>query len=599
MAILFQVADKPSWVRVAPDLIPPSNIKEHLRALRIELEKPETTGARKIELMRSIWQTQLLAIRDNDDEKLNKILKWRESFESIRAIDLLALKRQRVPLYEYLFFNKKWALGPIKKEDLKSWEEFLVNFGANKYMKDSVGAGDILPDDVSSIEVNGKKAERKNIAWRPGYYAQEWNKWIYRPIYDGDIVKIISISIPDKEQAQRNKEVEEIFFKQRVMEDILENMRTGKDPRKELDYLSDAEYQEALTYVEQIKKERAERVARMPKAKTESEFLKNYGEYLDSVCAQFQVPQEVMMAIFRKETSGFSSTATNGDTGAHGLWQVVLSTWLEIQNKTLPRYGINGKILNRNDIKDQILAATCYIRERTDTRGGSIEAGIMWYFGVSSANFDDAKQKNPSVYAIMQSNGLSWPEWFEKAYIIWLGLSPGNIPSAYNTAWKNQLPKEEYDTTGLPFWLNPEITYESGDKVTWCGFTARENGENFWAIFPPIYNSSQALTRYSNDTSVRTNNPTTALSTAKESGANVLDIIFENSKWSDKGHRACGIIAKDGNCYVYDPYFAFGRSDMRTAIPYDRYMTAMIEGEWKTLVWIGFHTSDHKALKHS
>lgn len=103
------------------------------------------------------------------------------------------------------------------------------------------------------------------------------------------------------------------------MEDILENMRTGKDPRKELDYLSDAEYQEALTYVEQIKKERAERVARMPKAKTESEFLKNYGEYLDSVCAQFQVPQEVMMAIFRKETSGFSSTATNGDTGAHGL----------------------------------------------------------------------------------------------------------------------------------------------------------------------------------------------------------------------------------------------------------------------------------------
>ena len=103
------------------------------------------------------------------------------------------------------------------------------------------------------------------------------------------------------------------------MEDILENMRIGKDPRKELDYISDTEYQEALNYAEQIKKERAERIARMPKAKTESEFLKNYGEYLDSVCAQFRVPQEVMMAIFRKETSGFSSTATNGDSGAHGI----------------------------------------------------------------------------------------------------------------------------------------------------------------------------------------------------------------------------------------------------------------------------------------
>lgn len=50
------------------------------------------------------------------------------------------------------------------------------------------------------------------------------------------------------------------------------------------------------------------------------------------------------------------------------------------------------------------------------------------------------------------------------------------------------------------------------------------------------------------------------------------------------GHRACAIIAKDGNCYVYDPYFALGRSDMRTAIPYDKYMTAMIQGEGKTLV---------------
>lgn len=599
MAIFFQVAEKSPWMRNDGESPLPSNTRERLRVLRTELEKPETTELRRKELMRSIWQTQLLALRDGDDERLNKILKWRESFESIRAVDLLSLKRQGVSLYEYLFFNKKWSLGPIKKEDLKSWEEFLVNFGANKYMKDSIGAGDILPDDVSSIEVNGKKAERKNIAWRPGYYAQEWKKWIYRPIYDGDTVKIISISVPDNEQAKRNKETEETFFKQRVMEDILENMRTGKDPRKELDYLSDTEYQEALNYAEQIKKERAERAARMPKAKTESEFLKNYGEYLDSVCAQFRVPQEVMMAIFRKETIGFSSTVANESSGAHGIWQVIPSTWLDIQNKILPSYGVNGKMLDRNDIKDQILAATCYIRDRADTRGGSIEWGIMGYFGVSSANYSTAKEQNSAVYKVMQSNGLSWPDGFEKAYIIWLGLSLGNIPSAYNTAWKDQLPKEEYDTTGLPFWLSAKITYENGKEVTWCGMIARENGENFWATFPPIYNSSQALTRYSNDTSIRTNNPTTALSTAKESGANVLDIVFENSKWSAMGHRACGIIGKDGNCYVYDPYFALGRSDMRTAIPYDRYMTAMIQGEGKTLVWLGLHTSDHKSLRKS
>ncbi len=599
MPLFFQIAEKPSWTIIPPENPLPSGTKERLSILRKELEKPETTEGRKKELMRSIGQTQLLALREGDDEKARNILKWRETFESIRTIDLLSLRKQGILLYEYLLFNKKWTLGPIKKEDLKSGEEFWVNFGVNKYMKDSVGAGDILPDEVSSIEVNGKKAERKNIAWRPGYYAMEWKKWIYRPIYDGDTIKIISTWVVDPEQAKRNKEVAEVFIKQRAMEDILESMRLGKDPRKELEYLSNDEYTEALQYAEQIKKEQAERVLRMPKAKTESDFLKNYGEYLDSVCAQFRVPQEVMMAIFRKETIGFSSTAANGSTGAHGIWQVMPKTWLEIQDKTLPRYGVNGKMLDRNNIKDQILAATCYIRDRADIRGGSIEWGIMWYFGVSSANYSNVKVENPDVYKVMESNGLSWPTWFEKAYIIWLGLSPGNIPSVYNTAWKDQLPKEEYDTTGLPFWLSAKITYENGDKVTWCGMIARENGENFWAIFPPIFNSSQALIRYSNDTSVRTNNPTTALSTAKDSGANILDIVFQNSKWSAMGHRACAIIAKDGNCYVYDPYYALWRSDTRTAVPYDQYMSAMIGGEWKTLVWVGLHTSDHKSLKKS
>ena len=427
----------------------------------------------------------------------------------------------------------------------------------------------------------------------------EWKRWNYRPIYDGDTVKILATGVIDAEQAKKNKEAEDSFFKQRAMEDILESIRLWKDPRKELSYLSNDEYKESFEYADQIKKEREERASRMPKPKNESEFLKNYGEYLDSICAHFKIPQEVMMTLFRKETNNFSSTARNKDTWAHGLGQIVDDTWKEIQDKHLPSYGIHGKILDRNDIKDQILASVCYLRNRTDERGGSIEWWLMGYFWVSWKLFNTAKEQNKWVYKVMQENNLSWPEGFEKAYIIWLGLTPGNIPTTYNNGWKNQLPKEEYDTTGLPFWLSAKITYENGKQVTWCGMTARENGENFWAIFPPIYNSSQALTRYSGDMSVRTNNPTQALSHAKESWANILDIVFENSKWSDKGHRACAIIAKDGNCYVYDPYFALGRSDMRTAIPYDKYMTAMIQGEGKTLVWVWLHTSDHKALKQS
>ena len=601
MAVFFQSDTPTSWRRMAPernierDVSGDTRLK--LAALMEELRRPETTEARKQELMKSVWQTQLMVLGETGDEKVREILKWRSSFEAIRSIDLLSLKRQGIPLYEYLLFKKKW--GPAKKEDLQSNEEFLVNFWDNKYMRDSVGAGDILPAEVSDVEINGKRAQRKNIWWRPWYYAKEWSQWLYRPIYDGDTVKIIHIWPIDTEQIKRNKEVEESFFKQKTMEDILENIRLWKDARKELGYLSDAEYKESLEYAEQIQKERADRALRMPKTKSESEFLKNYGEYLDSICAQLKVPQEVMLAIFRKETNWFNIQATNKDTGAHWIGQIIPSTWAEIQDKTLPKYWIHGKLLDRNDIRDQILAATCYIRDRADVRGGSIEKGIMWYFWVSSANFESAKASNPSVYSLMQANWLSWPEGFEQAYIIWLWLRPGNIPTTYNTDWKIQLPKEEYDPIGLPYGLSAKVTSENWKKITWCGYTARENGDSFWANFPPIYNSSQALTKYSGDTSIRASNPLVALTHAKEAGMNVMDIVFENSRWSEMWHRACGIIAKNGSCYVYDPYFALGRSDTRTAIPYETYMKAMIEGEWKTLVWFWLHTSNHPALKKS
>jgi hypothetical protein len=598
MAIFFQRTEILTPPRESSD-VNKWGTRARLDALLEELKKPETTAQKRKELMKSVNQTQLLLLKEGGNEKVAGVLKWRETFESIRSIDLLSLRRQGVLLYEYLLFNTNGSLSPTKKEDLKAWEEFWVNFWVNKYMKDSVGAGDILPAEVTEVEINGKRAQRKNIWGRPGYYALEWKRWNYRPIYDGDTVKILATGVIDAEQAKKNKETEDSFFKQRAMEDILESIRLWKDPRKELSYLSDDEYKESFEYAEQIKKEREERASRMPKPKNESEFLKNYGEYLDSICAHFKIPQEVMMTLFRKETTNFSSTARNKDTRAHGIGQIVDWTWQEIQNKHLPSYGIHGKILDRNDIKDQILASVCYLRNRTDERGGSIERWLMGYFWVSWELFNTAKEQNKWVYKVMQENNLSWPEGFEKAYIIWLGLTPGNIPTAYNNDWKNQLPKEEYDTTGLPFWLNAKVTYENGDKVTWCGYTARENADNFGATFPPIYNSSQALSRYSGDMSVRTNNPTQALSHAKEAWANVLDIVFENSKWSAMWHRACAIIAKDGNCYVYDPYFALGRSDMRTAIPYDKYMTAMIQGEGKTLVWVWLHTSDHKALKQS
>jgi hypothetical protein len=85
------------------------------------------------------------------------ILKNRKEFDNIRHVDILAMKNAGTPLYEYLLVDKNGGFGPVKSIDLVPTKEFEVNFGSNTYMKSSLGAGDILPPEVSEIEINGKK----------------------------------------------------------------------------------------------------------------------------------------------------------------------------------------------------------------------------------------------------------------------------------------------------------------------------------------------------------------------------------------------------------------------------------------------------------
>jgi hypothetical protein len=565
--------------------------RKNPEAIEKELKDPKTTPERKKELMRSLGQTQIFL-----DEKRQKreILKNRESFEAIRTVDLLALKRSWAPLYEYLLIDNEGGLAPIKQEELKIGKTFQVNFGQNKDMKSSLGAGDILPPEVDFIEVNGKKWERKNIGWRPGYYTNDGKVWKYLPIYDGNTIKIISTTVLTEEQKNRNNSIENTFFQRRIAEDIIRSEKWGKNPRTELQYLSEEEYKNGRLFAEKIKQEQTERNTLMPKMRHEEDFMLYYGQYLDEICQKLDVPQSVMMVIFRKE-SRFRSDVKNGMwSSAYGFGQIIDTTWVEIQNKHLPSQGFENNILDRNNPKDQILASTSYIAALRKSRG-SLEWALMGYFWVSKAGFTEAKEKNPKIYEIMEQNNLNGPEGFEKAYILWLGLN-GVLPSAYDQKWKNQLDKEPSDSSRLPYWLSAKI---SPDGSTWCGFTARMNAEAFRVTFPQIYNSSETLTQYSTDNSVRTNNPTLAISHAKEAGANVIDIAFENSKWSSMWHRACGVQWQDGKWYVYDPYFALGRNDKRTAVPYDTYMQEMISVQKKTLVWIGLHKSQHTALKQN
>ncbi len=125
----------------------------------------------------------------------------------------------------------------------------------------------------------------------------------------------------------------------------------------------------------------AERDARRklsPPTQNEQEFLSTYGSYLDSVCKQVNIPQNVMLALFRKE-SGFNSNAKNPNGTAHGFGQIIDSTWYggkggdqptgeSIEKKLLPKYGFHGIQLDRENPKDQILASVILLASMRDSK---------------------------------------------------------------------------------------------------------------------------------------------------------------------------------------------------------------------------------------
>lgn len=99
--------------------------------------------------------------------------------------------------------------------------KFVVDFGKNDKVNQSVGAGDILPDEVTHVKINGTEAEKK-LDPRPGFYDAQGR---YVPIFDGYSIEVLSskeLSEADKKAAldAHSRRFEEI-----VSDDVADTVR--------------------------------------------------------------------------------------------------------------------------------------------------------------------------------------------------------------------------------------------------------------------------------------------------------------------------------------------------------------------------------------
>ncbi|MDQ1343893.1 MAG: hypothetical protein QG650_613 [Patescibacteria group bacterium] len=67
-------------------------------------------------------------------------------------------------------------------------QKFVVDFGKNDKVNRAVGAGDILPDEVERVKINGTEGTKK-FDPRPGFYDQNGK---YLPIFDGYTIEVLS-----------------------------------------------------------------------------------------------------------------------------------------------------------------------------------------------------------------------------------------------------------------------------------------------------------------------------------------------------------------------------------------------------------------------
>lgn len=349
-----------------------------LQALREKLELLKKTSKKQpeeiVKLQEEIFVQerekvrliQFYALKYKWNDKQKTIIWINENPETVRASDLLFLKKTWADLAKLLLIKKWDATKEVSKDKIEETDEFIVNFWNNQNVNNIIWAGDILGTDIREVEINWVKWFRKSGP-RPGYYTKDWK---YLAVYDDSSIKIL-----------KKSKIEDIDLKE------LEDERVSGENRFEKLRLNDMidwwnftnleEDQKLSKKVEEtrIKREEERKKWESYKWERKENFMKVFGEVLKRESVKYNIPENIVINLIEKESKFNHKIKAPDPSSAYWLWQHIDWTWKQISS--FPEF--TNIDLDRQNPEHQIMATFAYLNHLRDYKSCSIEDAVIYY----------------------------------------------------------------------------------------------------------------------------------------------------------------------------------------------------------------------------
>ena len=329
---VFYKFTESSTVKKSPEDLP-FDTKAELARLKIELASIQDWPERK-KKMRDIARLErfddICEQKHPEKEAISKILKGKTS-ENYLGSDLLTLKKRWIDIIPLVLVPEINPEIQTTKDSIKWGDIFTVNFWVNKSLNASIGAGDILPIEVSTIRINGVEWTRRDTP-RPGYYAGSK----YLPVFDSDKIEIVSRSPLNEEDTRLAQEASEKRWRYMRMEDTIQN-----DDKTMTDLPEDIELQKRIeeykTSSERITKNFKWTIDKV-KATTFRISYNDFSNLAESVGLpndKIEIVKKIMAAIGQHESnSNYWAVGQILPSGSHkwtaaiGRYQIMPKNWV-------------------------------------------------------------------------------------------------------------------------------------------------------------------------------------------------------------------------------------------------------------------------------
>lgn len=520
--------------------------KEEADKLMITLKEKAKNGFQKYARE---WKTA--GFKNN--KEFEKLLSHAASFDNIRAGDILKMKERKENIANFLLTNDEWNEIDLTSTNAESFKNkpLLINFGNNRSINASIGLGDILPYEVKEVEItkpNGEKIIGKlwygNGKWRTRMWYYAGGKYI--PIYNNYTIRIVSTGVWEDDKKTYDTIASNWSKKIRTNEMITLRDMVGE---KYKESFPDEEDKKLFEKVEEEEKNRESRRARTHETYWaelwKERFIQLFWKYLNEVCSKYNVPPELIMQLFQKESNfSYTAKAPAPNTG-YGLGQINNDTWNRVTHNILP-----NEDLDREDPKDQILASVAllsYIKGSRNVKWP--EAAVLYHTGEWLLNLPKSSIDN---YLSQNADGIKTKFKGTK------NMSDREYAEAYLQAAESyyqfsNITAEWFSPLKIPtfsqFALNWFMSHpaERIKGMTYCSRSAFKNMREF-GILSPEWDAKDIEQKYEKKA--------ISVNELYTSWDNIADIILDSNTTNGTkfGHRAVAIKWKDNIWYTLDPY---------------------------------------------